>query len=205
MSYADGLNAATSDTAANSALSGNSRFTIRGQNIGTDQSRDFIKDRVTDDAYNIDRIDIDRGPNSVLFGITDPAGDVNVVGTRAVMKNTYSFASSANNWGGWRESFRLNQMLVKNKVAIFVAGLAEDHRTDQYPSDQKHYRLTASITVDVTPTTQVRATFEHGNMYDLIPRPWPAADGLSAWQAAGSQEIPAALQNGGSSWPRSAR
>ena len=184
------------DPNGNNPLFGPS-FYIRGL-IVTTTSRDFIKDRVIDDMYNASRISIDRGPNSILFGIGDPGGVINVVPKRAEMKNSYSFGSSIDNWGSHRETFELNQMILPNKVAFYLAGLDEDKETDRTPSGKKSDRLTGSITFEPFKSTSVRVTAEDGKIEDLFVRPWaPAGDAITPYIAAGSQAIPTALQNGG--------
>ena len=184
-----------SDTLLIGAASG-PRFNVRGLVVST-ASRDFIKTRVADDAYNIDRISVDRGPNSVLFGLGDPGGIINAVSTHAVMKNSYQVATRFDNWDSYRSSFRINQQLVKNKVAIFLAGLDEDKKTNREPSSWKTDRLTGSVTIKPFSSTTVRATFEQGDVANLIVPPWPTSDGITRWIAAGSQEIPASVRNGG--------
>lgn len=185
----------SSDTQLIGAATG-PRFNIRGL-VVTTTSRDFISTRVADDAYNTDRISVDRGPNSVLFGVGDPGGIVNAVSTRARMKNSLNVASRFDNWGSHRGTFRVNQMLLKDRAAIFLAGLDEDKQRNIEPSDWRTHRLYGSITLKPFKSTTVLASFEHGRVANVIAPPWPASDGLGAWLDAGSQDMPASLQNGG--------
>lgn len=172
------------------------RFNIRGL-VVTTTSRDFINTRVADDAYNTDRISVDRGPNAVLFGVGDPGGIVNAVSTRAVMKNSINIATRCDNWGSHRGTFRLNHVLLKDRAAIFLAGLDEDKERNITPSDWRTHRLYGTITLKPLKSTTVTASFEHGRVANVIAPPWPASDGIGAWLDAGSQDMPASLQNGG--------
>src|SRR5690606_15060145 len=42
-----------------------------------DNTRDFFLTDIPWDSYNVGRVDLQRGPNSILFGIGSPAGMVN--------------------------------------------------------------------------------------------------------------------------------
>ena len=184
-----------SDTSGNNPLFGQN-FYIRGLFVNS-TSRDFILNRAPDDAYNADRISVGRGPNSILFGVGSAGGILNATGTRAEMKDKYSFGTRFDNWGSQREAFKLNRQLVKNKVALFIAGLNENKRTNRKPSDQKALRGTGSVTIKPFSGTTLRATAEHGNRAQVVYRPWAASDAISGWINAGSQEIPAAARAGG--------
>ena len=183
------------DTAGNSALFGQN-FYIRGLFVNS-TSRDFILGRVLDDAYNADRISVGRGPNSILFGIASAGGLINATGTRAEMKDSFSFGTRFDNWGSRRGAIKLNRQIIKHKVALFLAGLEENKLTNRKPSDQKSHRITGSVTIKPFAGTTVRATAEHGNRAQVVYRPWPASDAISGWIAAGSQEIPLAARAGG--------
>ena len=170
---------------------------VRGISIGSN-SRDFIKDRAPDDAYNADRISFTRGPNAILFGVGDPAGVINTVGTRAQMKDANQTGLSIDNWGSHRETIKINKEVVKGKMALYIAGLDENRQTNRKPSDRISDRLTGSITIKPFSGTTLRVTGEDGRLHWLNVRPWAGyGDALSVWQNRGSQEVPAALANGG--------
>ena len=196
VAYDNGRMGNTSDQTTNSAITQSNQYTIRG-GFTSSTSRDFVTTRVATDGYNIDRVSVDRGPNSILFGIGAPQGIVNVTPTRAEFKNAYQVGLRVDNWGSVRENVRINQQLVPNKAAVFIAQMAENSKTNQKPSDKKRDRVTGAVSLRPFSSTTIRAMFEHGHLNDLAVRPWPVQDGLSAWRAAGSKELPPELQNGG--------
>lgn len=49
---------------------------VRGLDTA-DLTRDFFTTNIPMDAYNTSRVDIQRGPNSILFGLGSPAGIIN--------------------------------------------------------------------------------------------------------------------------------
>ncbi|MGY8719460.1 MAG: TonB-dependent receptor plug domain-containing protein, partial [Verrucomicrobiia bacterium] len=68
------------------------RFTNPNQNTrirglaAADNTRDYFLSNIPWDGYNVDRVDLQRGPNSILFGQGSPAGIINV-GTKQAMFN----------------------------------------------------------------------------------------------------------------------
>ena len=52
-----------------------------------DNTRDFFVTDIPWDSYIVDRIDIQRGPNSILFGLGSPAGIVNASLRNAEFRN----------------------------------------------------------------------------------------------------------------------
>ena len=73
------------------------------------------------DAYNIDSVEIARGPNSSVFGLGQTGGGVNVNTARAnLSKQISSFSSRVDSYGGYRFSLDLNRPLFKDKLAVRV-------------------------------------------------------------------------------------
>ena len=62
---------------------------IRGL-ASADLTRNYFQTDIAFDAYNTERIDISRGPNSLLFGIGSPGGVIN---------NTTMQASTSQDFG----------------------------------------------------------------------------------------------------------
>ena len=196
VAYDNGRTSSISDTQSNAAITSSNMYTIRGGLTGS-TARDFVTTRVSTDAYNIERISVQRGPNAILFGLGGPQGIVNVTSSQAEMKNSVQLGFRFDNWGSWREDLKINRQIIKNKLALLISNMEENSRNNRKPSDKKHDRITGSVTIRPFPSTTLRATFEHAHLNDLAPRPWPVQDGLSAWIAAGSKELPPELQNGG--------
>jgi len=196
MSYDNGRSGGLTDLNQNGSITGSFRSSIRGSIVGS-TSRDFLGTRVPDDAYNTDRISVNRGPNSILFGLGSPQGIVNAVSSWPEMKNKYKISTLIDNWGSHRETFKLNQEIIKGKTAIILAGLNEDKQTIMKPSDRLSRRLYGAITIKPLKDTTIRANFENGQMRAAAARPWPVDDGLSTWRKAGANEVPPELEAGG--------
>ena len=195
-SYDNGRSGGLTDLNQNGSITGSFRSSIRGAIVGS-TSRDFLATRVPDDAYNTDRISVNRGPNSILFGLGSPQGIVNAVSSWPEMWNKYKISAQIDNWGSQRETFKLNQQIIKGKAAIILAGLNEDKETIMKPSNRLSRRLYGAITIKPLKDTTIRANFENGQMRAAAARPFPVDDGLSTWRNAGSQEVPPELEAGG--------
>jgi outer membrane receptor protein involved in Fe transport len=59
---------------------------IRGL-AAADNTHDFFLSDIPWDSYNIDRIDVSRGPNAILFGEGSPAGIINAGNKSAEFRN----------------------------------------------------------------------------------------------------------------------
>ena len=183
------------DPTGNGAIFGITYY-VRGNAVSS-ASRDFIKYRVYEDAYNVERFSFNRGPNSILFGIGDAAGIVNSVSKRAQYKDSYSVAFRVDSNDSARATFDLNKQILPRFLAVRLAGLHEDRETNRKPSDRKADRLYGALTANPFRSSTLRISYEKGRYNALNVRPWPAADGLTPWIQAGRQEIPAQFLNGG--------
>jgi len=196
VAYDNSRTGSFSDGGQNGSFTSPFQAQIRGAQISS-TSRDFFVTRVPDDGYNTDRVSVNRGPNSILFGIGSPFGIVNSVSNWATMKNSYQIATRFDNWDSRRASFRLNQQIIPEKIAVHLAALHEDRSVNLKPSNRVSDRVYGAVTIKPFKKTVIRGAFEHGLIDNISARAQPVEDGLSAWIAAGRKELPPELQNGG--------
>ena len=96
---------------------------IRGL-AAADLTRDYFMTEIPFDSFNVDRITVQRGANSALFGLGSPGGVVNNTTARADFLRTRGHVKlQTDQYGTKRASFRVNQILVEDKVSLFVAAL----------------------------------------------------------------------------------
>ncbi len=76
---------------------------VRGL-ASADNTRDFFGTDIPWDSYNVDRIEIQRGPNSILFGLGSPAGIVNASINNAEFRNFGSVDTRFGSYGTKRAS-----------------------------------------------------------------------------------------------------
>ena len=102
--------------------------------------------RIEFDSYNTNSIEINRGPNSLLFGTGSPAGITNQSTTSAVLNQRKTQVSyQVSSWGGYRGSITHNQPLG-DKLAIFIAGLYDSRGFERKPSYDIYRRQYGALT-----------------------------------------------------------
>ena len=169
-------------------LSPNTNTRIRGLDEA-DNTRNFFLTNIPWDSFNVERVEIQRGPNSILFGVGSPAGIINANtlqarfdGNRGKVENQYSKFNSLR----WVADYNLE--VVDDLLAIRFAGLINNQKYRQEPafSDDKRGYLTATFQPQVLPKEWagrfvVRANYERADIEANRPRILPPEDGITPW------------------------
>jgi outer membrane receptor protein involved in Fe transport len=162
---------------------------IRGLNAAT-LTRDYfvsIGTNVGFDSYNIDRVSINRGPNSILFGLGDPSGVVNYSPKVAqVGKDANEVAFRFGSEGDWRSTVDFNKVLLPNKLALRVEGLWSDRGFQQKPSYYRDDRLNFQGTYKPFAGTTIQAGYEIVRQRMNNPNTITPIDNVTSWIAQGS-------------------
>ncbi len=161
---------------------------VRGIPGSVDKLRDYYSGstRLPWDSYNTDSVEINRGPNSILFGLGSPSGLVNQSTTRASLGNrSAELQLRAGSWGSHRASVSLNQPLIADKLGFFAAALYEDKGYPRKPSQDITRRQFLAFTYKPWPKTTLRANVEHYSNYNRRPNSLTPRDFVSPWIAAG--------------------
>jgi len=74
---------------------------VRGL-ASADNTRDYFLSDIPWDGYNVGRVDLQRGPNSILFGVGSPAGIVNTSLNDATFKTAYHYEIRVDTYGSLR-------------------------------------------------------------------------------------------------------
>jgi outer membrane receptor protein involved in Fe transport len=99
---------------------------VRGLNTA-DLTRNFFVTSIPMDAYNTSRIDIQRGPNSILFGLGSPAGIINnTLKDPNLQKLEAEAQIRVGSYGSHREMLDVNVPLIKGQLGLRVAGLNDE-------------------------------------------------------------------------------
>jgi outer membrane receptor protein involved in Fe transport len=138
------------------------------------------------DLYMTERLEVSRGPNSILYGFGSPAGAINVASKQArTDKPAYSLSNRTDSWGGQRWVADANVVPLKNKVglrAVLLRSREDSWRASGY-NDQDRFFLTGKWQLDRR--TTFKAEFEHGEIKRFVPRPFFGNDLKSVWDASG--------------------
>ncbi|MDA0349726.1 MAG: TonB-dependent receptor plug domain-containing protein [Verrucomicrobia bacterium] len=162
----EGLDGQVNTGSARGNPDGTSR--VRGV-AAPDRTRNFYKTDIPFDTYNTERIDINRGANSFLFGLGSPAGLINNGIARANFNDSGQVEIRIGS-GGKRPSVRLsgnyNKVLIEDKLAVKVAYLDDRSQNRQRPTyeDDKRYFGTVTWQPFGNPDTVIRAYFETGDI-----------------------------------------
>jgi outer membrane receptor for ferric coprogen and ferric-rhodotorulic acid len=137
------------------------------------------------DRYNTDRTEFLRGPNSILFGLAEPAGLINSTTKSARLNRTGSTVETKiDNLGSNRLVLDHNQVLIKNRLALRVVGLYNDQQYDVKTAFLKDKRLFLTGTYTPFSGTTIRAYYEAQNTYSRRPNFRTVQDNVSDWLRA---------------------
>jgi outer membrane receptor protein involved in Fe transport len=158
---------------------------IRGLDAA-DNTRDFFLTEIPWDSFNVGRVDIQRGPNSILFGVGSPAGIINSSVNTASFKNNNIVEVRVDRWGSLRFSGDFNYVLIPNELSIRVAGLDDDVSFEQEHAYDHDSRIFGAVRYEPKwfgegNTTTFRLNYEQGSVEASRPRSLPPIDGLTPW------------------------
>ena len=143
--------------------------------------------RIPIDTYNLDSIEISRGPNSTLFGLGNPSGTVNInQATADLYKDAHQVQFRVDSYGGYRSSFDFNQPILKDKVAIRIAALYSDNEVPQKPSYDRTKRIYGTLSLKPFKGTLITLKAEHYREDRQTPNSLTPRDGVTDWLNNGS-------------------
>jgi outer membrane receptor protein involved in Fe transport len=158
---------------------------VRGLASAT-TTRDFFVSDIPWDSFNTDRIDIQRGPNSILFGLGSPAGIINASTREAQFTDTGSVEFRFGSYGSVRGSIDVNKEIIDDVLAVRVDVLEDKEQFQQNPAYEDDERIYTSVRWEPKifgPSfhTTVKVRYEHGDIEANRPRIVPPADAITAW------------------------
>lgn len=159
---------------------------VRGL-ASADNTRDFFVTDIPWDSYNVDRIDIQRGPNSILFGLGSPAGIVNATTRNAEFRNVGSVEARFGSYGSARGSLDVNQVLIPKVLAVRFDVMANEEKFQQDPAYQDDRRYYGAVRFEPQLfnrrdfRTSIKARYEHGDIDANRPRILPPQDSITPW------------------------
>jgi iron complex outermembrane recepter protein len=169
---------------ARSADGTTSDFRVRG--IAGSFAVDLMESAAPQDNYNVERVEVASGPNSVLFGLGSAGGLVTLTTKRAnVYRNKYTAKMQMGEWWQKRYEADLNYVLIPKKLAIRAVGVDSSREGWRHWDFEDFRRGTAALTFKPFTNTTVRGSIERGYYKRHATWPWNAADQISIWRANG--------------------
>ena len=170
---------------------------VRGL-ISANLTRDYFQTDVPFDSYNTSRVTVNRGPNSILFGLGSPGGVINNGLKRAYIgQDTTEVAFRFDHRGSMRATFDIARTLVDDRLAIRIAGLRGEQKYKQDPAYKDDTRVYMAWEATLFKNensnwlgrTSIRGSFETGEIDSNPPDVIPPTDLYSSWwNGLGTQE-----------------
>ena len=168
----------------NTLLRPSANTRVRGLSAA-DNTRDYFLTNIPWDSFNVDRVDIQRGPNSILFGVGSPAGIINTSVNTASFKTSGKLETQYDEWGSIRNSVDYNQSLIPQTLAVRVSLLDDREKYEQKPTFDNDRRAYLAVRYDpklvANGSTSIRANFEHGKVTANRPRSLVPEDFVTSW------------------------
>ncbi|WP_414664507.1 TonB-dependent siderophore receptor [Horticoccus sp. 23ND18S-11] len=169
------------------------RATIRGFTesvITRDYLPNMVQNRgiLANDRFNVDRADVSRGPNSILYGASRPGGAFNLNSKRAVLNGRQKSAQfTVGRFAKKRSEADFAFPIIKDKLALRTNAMWED-RGGWWESEMlKAKGLAVAVTYQPFKHTQVRAGVERMIREQVTGGSFPHADfGYSRWVKGGA-------------------
>ncbi len=162
---------------------------IRGLS-GASLSRDYFLTGIGSDGYNVERTVINRGPNSILFGVASPGGVVVSRLKKAGLHRDFGEISiRIGERGSSRSTFDFNQVLLEDRLAIRVAGLYDETQYKQRPAFERDKRLYGSFqgvlfeneSSSFLGRAMISGRYETGSIGGTPPSVTPPVDSIRNW------------------------
>ena len=151
---------------------------------GVRSTADFYLDGMRDDVqyyrslYNLEQVEILRGPNALLFGRGGTGGIVNRVTKKGQIGEDFgSIDIGFDTFGAYDFSFDVNTPLSENMALRINAhnDYLENHR-DYYDGDR--YGFNPTLKIKLSDKTTLDLSYEHANHERFIDRGIPTANGV---------------------------
>lgn len=164
----------------------NDNTRVRGL-AAADNTRDFFRSDIPWDAYNVERVDLQRGANSILFGQGSPAGIINTGLKTANFRDSGTAEVRVGSYGSMRATLDVNRVLLPGELALRLTLLSNDEKYRQDPAFSDDRRLFATLRYEPKALnrdgiiTSFKANFEAGKIKSNNPRTLPPSDAITPW------------------------
>ena len=153
---------------------------IRGQ----ESTADFYLDGLRDDAqyyralYNVERIEVLKGANALIFGRGGGGGVVNRVSKTARLgESAVTLGGSVDSFSAFDLSADVNQPLGEN-VALRINGTYEEFDSHRDFYEGRFFGISPTLTARLRPDTRVIASYTYDDDRRVTDRGLPSLNGL---------------------------
>lgn len=149
--------------------------TIRGVSTTADFFLDGVRDDVQyyRDLYNIDRVEVLKGPNAMIFGRGGGGGVINRVTKKADGERIYEATTTYGSFDTKRIEVDAGQA-VTNDFAVRIDGMYENSGSYRDFVDLERYGINPKMTFRPDDNTKVRLAYEYFNEDRTVDRGIPS-------------------------------
>jgi iron complex outermembrane receptor protein len=148
-------------------------------------SSDFYATNFPSDLYNVERITIANGPQSILFGLGNAGGAIDTATKRAVMNDKAELSFRTDSHNSLRTVLDVNRQLVPKKVALRLVGVKSDINDAVDGAYNNQHRAFGTVSWRIGDRTSVRLSAERMVQKASLPTNRLSYDFLSPWANAG--------------------
>ncbi len=165
-------------------------FTVRGFRSDS-LTTNFFNALTPIDTYNTSRFTFTRGPNSIVFGVGNPGGGLDIV-TNApdLRKNFRSVSLRADSFDSYRAALDANSVIIPDKLSLRLDILQEDRRRYVTPTKAERRSLYVAATYRPFSETTITINGESSRIRSQIGGSVTAYDAYTPWVTAGGPTKP---------------
>ncbi|NDV63194.1 hypothetical protein G0Q06_12080 [Puniceicoccales bacterium CK1056] len=146
-----------------------------------DNTRNYFLTRIPSDQFNTERVEINRGANSILFGLGSPAGIANTSLSQARFSDFGEIRHRFDSEGTSRFELDYNKEVIKDKLAVRLALLADQTKFYQEPAFEDDDRVYLSAIAKPWKGAALRGFIESGDRDANRPSIIFPASTLETW------------------------
>jgi hypothetical protein len=184
------------------SLSPQSSNRVRGL-VGADNTRDLYLTNIPWDGYNVEAVDIQRGPNAILFGQGSAGGVINTRTKQASYRNVNEVSVRVDQYGSIRGAFDFNRVLLPDELSLRIAAVQNEARFKQKPAFENFNRQFLAARYEpkflkkAGARTIIKVDGELGSSTSNRPRNMPPQDRITPWFSIGTPTYNLAWLNEG--------
>ncbi len=134
------------------------------------------------DIYNVDAVELSRGPNSSLAGLSEGGGALNLVNSKAnLSRSSSTLLGRVDSYGGFRASIDLNRPLIKNALALRFSAVYNEVGYIRKPSVERNNRQQLAVTSKPFRKTTLNASIERFSQYAQRANSITPRDAVTPW------------------------
>ena len=184
------------------SLSPQSNNRVRGL-VSADNTRDLYLTNIPWDGYNVEAVDIQRGPNAILFGQGSAGGVINTRTKQASYRNLAEVSARVDQYGSIRGTLDINRVLLPEELSIRLALVQNEAKFKQKPAFENFNRQFVALRYEpkflkkAGARTIIKVDGELGSSTSNRPRNMPPQDRITPWFDLGTPTYYLAWLNDG--------